>query len=92
MQASIEQQIRRANIEENFRQAMEHTPEAFGKVPLLRVRCQVDRAEVVAVVDTGAEATIMSRGCAERLGLMRLVDERFQGTALGVGSTAIVGR
>lgn len=34
----------------------------------------------------------MSKGCAERCGLMRLLDTRFAGTAVGVGSAKILGR
>lgn len=35
--------------------------------------------------------TIMSRSCAERCGLLRLMDKRWQGTAVGVGSAKILG-
>ena len=38
------------------------------------------------------QATIMSVKCAERCGLMRLVDTRFAGVARGVGSGKIVGK
>jgi DNA damage-inducible protein 1 len=36
--------------------------------------------------------TIMSLGCAQRLGLERLIDRRFQGTAKGVGTQKIIGK
>ena len=37
-----------------------------------------------AFVDSGAQSTIMSSKCAEKSGLLHLLDDRFEGVAVGV--------
>lgn len=51
----------------------------------------VNGTPLKAFIDSGAQMTIMSRSCAERCGLLRLMDTRWQGTAVGVGSAKILG-
>lgn len=71
---------------------METTPEAFGSVIMLYVDMMVNEHPIKAFIDSGAQMTIMSLGCAQRLGLERLIDRRFQGVAKGVGTQKIIGK
>ena len=72
--------------------AEDYLPEVFARVTMLYVDIAVNKYPIQAFVDSGAQSTIMSKNCAERSGLMRLLDTRYHGIALGVGSTKILGR
>lgn len=92
VQKKLEEIIRQKNVEENFEKAMEHHPEAFATVSMLYVDMTVNGVKQPAFIDSGAQMSIMGRTTAEKCGLLRLMDTRFQGKAVGVGTGKILGR
>jgi DNA damage-inducible protein 1 len=91
-QNALAERIRLENIQANMEMAMEEFPESFGRVVMLYVDLEINGNRIKAFVDSGAQSTIMSVACAERCGLMRLVDTRYAGEARGVGTAKILGR
>eukprot|EP00752_Nemacystus_decipiens_P007191 g6440.t1 len=91
-QAKIQKMIEQEAIDQNYHMAMEEAPEVFARVSMLYIDTEINGVRVKSFVDSGAQSTIMSAVCAERCGLMRLVDTRFHGEARGVGTGKILGR
>ncbi|KAK9825142.1 hypothetical protein WJX81_003922 [Elliptochloris bilobata] len=91
-QAKIAERIQQAAVEESYQHALDHAPEIFTKVVMLYVNVEVNGQPIKAFVDSGAQSSIMSQDCARRCNLLHLLDKRFQGMAVGVGSGKIVGQ
>merc|ERR1719219_2633808 len=48
--------------------------------------------QIKAFIDSGAQMSIMSATMAKQCGLDKIIDERFAGMAVGVGTQKIVGK
>lgn len=88
----FESKKRQHLVDQQYRQAMQIYPESMGRVLMLYIDAKINKNNVQAFVDSGAQTTIMSKTCAQRCGIFHLVDTRFSGFAVGVGTGRILGR
>lgn len=58
----------------------------------LQIPCEINGYIIPAIVDTGAQITVMSESCAQRCRVANLIDGRYCGQAVGMGSSDILGR
>ena len=91
-QRVVEAEISRRNVEANRELAHDVMPEAFVQNEMLRIRLAVNGVPCLALVDSGAQTTIISSRTAERCGITRLIDTRCAGMAVGVGTGKITGK
>ncbi len=83
---------KRQLVQQQYHQAMQEYPESMGRVLMLYIEAKINDHTLQAFVDSGAQATIMSKKCAQKCGILDLVDTRFAGVAVGVGTGKILGR
>jgi hypothetical protein len=57
-----------------------------------KVICELNGFQIPAIIDTGAQITIMSSSCARRCRIANLIDTKYACRAIGVGSSEILGR
>lgn len=87
----FEQKESRQLVQEQYRHCMNEYPESMGRVLMLYIEAKINNNPLQAFVDSGAQMTIMSKTCAERCGILHLLDTRFAGVAVGVGTGKILG-
>lgn len=90
--AYFEQKDSQMLVNEQYQQAMQEYPESMGRVLMLYINAKINNHPLQAFVDSGAQMTIMSKNCAQKCGIFHLLDTRFQGLAVGVGTGKILGR
>lgn len=62
-----------------------------GSFDPIQVMCEINGFMIPAMIDTGAEISVMSVSCAKRCHISNCIDSRYAGKVIGVGSSEIVG-
>ena len=75
-----------------FKPAKHHVAEEEDRAEPLLVQCYINGFLIPAVIDTGAQISIMSEACLKRCHLHKDIDTRYKGRAIGVGHSEILGR
>lgn len=91
-QARILDLIRQQQIEENLQLAYDISPESFVSVNMLYIKLRINGHETFALVDSGAQQTIIHPKLAEDFGILKFLDKRFAAMSLGIGSAKSEGR
>lgn len=86
------EKIRAQQVEESYVNMMQNYPESMTRVLMLYIEVQINGVPVQAFVDSGAQTSVMSGACAERCNIDRLIDSRFAGQVVGVGTGRTLGR
>lgn len=92
LQSMIEANLHKSKIDKNMEEAYEIIPECFFSIDMLHILIEVNGQTIKALVDTGAQVTVISKKCAEDCGIDSLIDYRCAGTTYGVGERKILGK
>jgi len=77
---------------QNYVEANNIIPESFFRIDMLYLPVKINDVEIKALVDTGAQVTIMSKACAIKCGLEHMVDHSINGQVRGVGEQNVLGK
>jgi hypothetical protein len=86
------EKLRLEQVHESYINMMNNYPEAMTRVLMLYIRIEINGVELQAFVDSGAQTSVISSRCAERCKISRLIDSRFAGTVVGVGTGRTLGK
>lgn len=88
IEADKSQQI----IDNNYIKAYQTIPEYFFPKKLIYLEGKINNIPTNFLVDTGAMVSVMSYDVMENLNLKHLLDRKFSGKMVGVGSKSIEGK
>ena len=91
-QEQIMQQIHQKQIDDNLAYAYEHNPEGFVPYSLLFITCEINNIPIKAMIDTGAQISVLPLAIAQQCHVDYLIDRRVRTVTMGVGAQSSVGK
>ena len=79
-------------IDDNLNEAYLQIPESFCKINMLYFKGSINGVLLNIFIDTGAQMTIMSQNIAKLCELEDMIDKKYTGEAVGVGTQHILGK
>lgn len=67
-------------------------PENFIHTTMLYVEMEINKVKFQAFIDSGCQHTTISKDFAEKCGILKDLDTSFHSTAVGIGTSKILGR
>lgn len=91
-QRKILEQIRKEQRDISYSASLEVNPEAFVPYDLIFIHCKVNGVSLTAMVDTGAQMSVLPLNLAKKCHVDWLIDPRFKTITCGVGVQKSEGR
>lgn len=79
-------------IDDNYIKAYETIPEYFFPKKLIYLEGKINNIPTTFLLDTGADVSVMSFDVMQNLNLNNLLDRKYCGKLVGVGSKSIEGK
>jgi hypothetical protein len=76
----------------NLEKAYEEIPHTFIKARSIYLKGTINGIEMLFLLDTGAEISLLPENLIEACKLNKILDKEFKGTIKGVGQANIIGR
>lgn len=91
-QKFIADSIRNDQIRANYEMAKAYMPDSYRKVFMLYIPMEIHKTKLKAFIDSGAQCSVISKGCAEACNILNFLDKSFSTVAVGVGVQKTLGR
>jgi hypothetical protein len=84
--------IKKQRVDENKVFALQIIPMTFFQHSSLFLTCSINGFEFIALIDSGAQTTIMDHSLAEKCQILDIIDDEYQIKMIGIGESKTIGK